>query len=343
MTLSNQNLVLDKMINDLFRSPKLYQPSEFWQNLNREHIDQIQSDGLQNFKRSVNSRYFNWGVLEIFHHQWKPFLHALSRGNICPITESSFDYKLHTISGMNFNSISAIIYRTYVSALYDYISELDSLNLLTKIHEPLFGNPFLISYKNRILSQDLCNSIHEFYSITKAINLKSNAHIAELGAGYGRLGYVFLSALNKSDYTVIDIPPALYIAQSYLSKVFPKKNIFTYRSFSNYSSIKNQYQKTSIKFLLPYQLEKLPQKSINLFLNVSSLHEMTRPQIDNYFSQINRLTEGYFYTKQWRRSQTKDNDHITEYEYPTPPHWKTIYHRRHPIQDMFFEALYKID
>jgi hypothetical protein len=78
-------------------------------------------------------------------------------------------------------------------------------------------------------------------------------------------------------------------------------------------------------------------------VTISSLHEMTRPQIDNYIEQADRLCRGRFYTKQWRVSQTSVNGHvIREDEYPIPASWRVVYQHQHPVQAKFFEALYDV-
>ncbi len=93
---------------------------------------------------------------------------------------------------------------------------------------------------------------------------------------------------------------------------------------------------------MAHQIEYLPNKSFDYTINISSLHEMTRLQIKKYIKQIDRVTKGYFYQKQWRKSRVSDNNYIREDEYPIPKKWKTIYHRRHPVQEWFFEALYQV-
>ena len=93
---------------------------------------------------------------------------------------------------------------------------------------------------------------------------------------------------------------------------------------------------------MAHQIEYLPDKYFDLTITVSSLHEMTLEQINNYIKHIDRLTHGYFYTKQWRRSRVRDNFYIKENEYAIPKKWQEIFKHRHPIQSMFFEALYKM-
>ena len=201
----------------------------------------------------------------------------------------------------------------------------------------------MVQYKNKLISQDLCNSIHEFYAIRQSGKFPKKMKIAELGAGYGRLAFIFLKVLPDSSYCIIDIPPALYISQKYLSTVFPGEKIFKFKPFKSYQQIKKEFESARIQFLMPHQIELLPKKQFGLFITVSSLHEMRRDQIRNYLKHINRLTKGYFYTKQWQQSHTVDNQNIKEHQYPVPGKWKAVLKNSpHPIQRMFNDAIYKI-
>lgn len=338
--------ILNEMFKELEKSPSIYQPSMFWILINKIHVEYLSNSGFDSFKRSVNNKYFNWGTLGIIVHQLSPILGEIIKGNLSPLISSRFkDYNLNAgKDARKFNFLTALLHRIYVASLYEYISKNDRLNILVKISEPLVGSPFVINYKGKLISQDLCNSIHEFYSLTQGINLPKKTRIAELGAGYGRVGYVLLNALPDSTYCVIDIPPALFIAQNYLTKLFPKDKIFKFRKFKSFKEIKKEFEQSRIQFIMPHQIELLPKKYFDLFINISSLHEMTRKQIGNYIRQINRLCKGYFYTKQWRMSRINDNQFIREDEYPIPKKWKILNRRsRHPIQKMFFDTLYKIN
>lgn len=284
-------------------------------------------------------RYFNWGILGIVRQQSSIVIRELIRGNLSPFLRGSL-INPKSDKGRNFNPANAFIYKVYLASLFDYLLRIDDLGLLHTINEPQIGNPFIIDYKGRQISQDLCSSIHEFYSIAKGAGTLKKAKIAELGAGYGRLAYLFLKANPRSSYCIIDIPPALYLSQEYLSVLFPNEKIFRFRPFQNYREVRDEFESSRIKFLMPHQIELLPDKIFDLTINISSLHEMTREQISNYLKQIERLNKGFFYSKQWQRSRTKDNSYIRQDEYPIPRKWKKVYHRPHPIQSMFFEALY---
>lgn len=333
---------LDEMLVEMQGVPETYIPSPYWEEINKKHIHHVKEYGIRYFKRFINKQYFDWEVGGILRHQISPFVSEILKGNIQPLWKSKFIDK--TVSWKPFYKyqfLSKIFYARYVAYLFDYVSRIDSLHLLKNLSEPRVGSPLLVQYKRRLISQDLCNSIYEFYSITKEIDVSDSYRIAEIGAGYGRLAYVFLKTIPQTRYCIIDVPPALFIAQEYLKIVFPKEKIFTFRHFQNYEEIQQEFEESRIQILMPHQIELLPRNLFDITLNISSLQEMSTIQIKNYFQQANRLTKGYFYTKQWKKSHTKDNNFITEEEYPIPRSWIKIYKKTHPIQRDFFEALYK--
>lgn len=348
MTAASQpttDAVLEQMMQAMKGASPLYTPSAFWDELAERHVDELDSDGFGNFKRTLNMKYFNWSVLGIVRHQLTPVLKRwASKPNLSPFSAQFEDYGSNRGSkAKSFNPASAAIYKVYVAMLADLVETTDRLGLLDKISEPEVGNPFVISHRGRRVSQDLCNSIHEFYSSTAAVDAtRPGFRIAELGAGYGRLGQVYLSALPNASYTIIDIPPALYVSQRYLTEVFPNEKVFKFREFKSFEEVRAEFESCRIRFLAAHQIELLPKDQFDLFVNISSLHEMTREQIENYLKQIDRLCRGNFYSKQWLVSRAKVNGFtLKNSEYPIPAKWTEIYHRQHPIQRMFFEALYR--
>jgi len=95
-------------------------------------------------------------------------------------------------------------------------------------------------------------------------------------------------------------------------------------------------------FLLPSQLELMPDKFFDLFINISSFHEMTRAQINLYYSIIERKA-AHLYTKQWLFWQNPDdNISAPAVIYPTRASWDLVAARRHPFHTDFFEAIFKI-
>jgi hypothetical protein len=66
-------------------------------------------------------------------------------------------------------------------------------------------------------------------------------------------------------------------------------------------------------------------------------------QIKEYFNLIDKLTKGYFYSKQWFISKNPvDGIVIKKNDYPVPSNWQELYSRPAKVQVYFFEAMYRI-
>jgi putative sugar O-methyltransferase len=319
-------------------APELYRPSPFWTDLSGAHVQEIQESGFEDLKRTVNTRYFNWRALGIVRHQ------MLGLGADWARHPSSEPLRAKFPDRAPFGPASAWIYKTFVAMYADLLRRSDPLDLVSRLHEPELGHPFIVKYRGQDLSQDLCNSIHELYSILgERPDPDQPRSVCEIGAGYGRLGFAFLEALPRTSYCIVDIPPALYLSQRYLTTLFPDDSAFRFRPFDRFEDVREEFEGARIRFLAASQIELLPERTFDYFVNISSLHEMTTAQIENYFRQMDRLCRGRVYTKQWRASRAKVNGAvIREHDYPVPPGWREIYHRRHPIQRMFFDALYEV-
>jgi putative sugar O-methyltransferase len=337
------------MTRSLEAGPEIYRPSKFWAALNRVHRAQLEQLGFDNFKRTVNTKYFNWRILGIVRHQLG-VVGAWFRRPDLEVFHARFPQPFYGPGGRiaSFNAPSAWIYKTFVAMYADSLAREDPLGLLRELEEPPIGNPFAVVHRGRSISQDLCNSIHELYSTFGRdggpIASGAPLEVAELGAGYGRLAYVIVAASSGVRYTVIDVPPALYLSQRYLTSVFSDLPAFRFRPWDDFDAIRAEYSAARLRFLLPHQAELLPDRSVDYFINVSQLHEMSRPQVERYFALMDRICRGRVYTKQWLVSRTPVNEVVfRDDDYPVPARWRTLYHRRHPVQHMFFEALYEVE
>ncbi len=220
----------------------------------------------------------------------------------------------------------------------------DPDELLELFREPLDGNPPSVFQGERLISRDLVNSFLEYLSVTNSdVDSSEIGTIMEVGSGYGRTAYVYLTLNPNTRYILVDIPPALYVCEKYLTDVFNDRKIFPFRSFERYEDIREECESADIVFLMPHQLELLPHKSVDLFINISSLHEMRMDQIRYYFNVMEQLTRKYFYTKQWKESAIPyENVVIRQRDYPVGENWRQIYARECKVQDQFVEALYDL-
>ena len=314
-------------------------PSQFWLELNKKNIDQLRQNGYENFKRTIALNYFTW-IIGFRDEQFCFLKRHLPKSTVVNCFLKSVFSKKYSL----FTRKRSIQYKFLTYLLYEYVLKKYSDAFFMDLQEPLEGNPPVVYAQNRPVSQDLLNSILENNSIIRSgINRSSINVILELGAGYGRNAFVFSKAMPNSRYIIVDIFPALYVSQRYLSNQFPDRKIFQFREFDSFLQVKKEFEESSLIFLLPHQLKLVPEKSVNLFINISSFQEMVKSQIDSYFQEVERLVNGYFYFKQWKESKIpSDNILIKESDYPVRKEWTKIFSRECEVQTRFFEALYKL-
>jgi putative sugar O-methyltransferase len=337
---------LRPMLDEMRAAPEIVQPSAFWEHFVEQHVAQLEEDGFAHFKQTVNRQYFQWlsvdpryDLLRVMARRWleKPQPKVVS---------ASLDRDLPGPDlGRAGNWAKRKVYATYVASLWEYVRRRDTLGLLDSLEEPELGDPVAIAYRGRKISEDLCNSVLELSTIYDGLGRRAPGPtgVIELGGGYGRIAWAFLKAFPGVRYVCVDIPPALAIAERYLTTLFPEAPAFGFRHFDRFEDVAEEWEAAQIAFLTPNQLEQMPPQRADVFVNVSSLHEMRPDQIAHYIGVIGRHTAGSFYTKQWKRSVNAYDDLVVKREdYPIPADWPVVFDRTHPVQRLFFEAMYRI-
>jgi putative sugar O-methyltransferase len=336
----SSNGPLEAMFKCFAQGDATYHPSKFWNHLNHRNVQQLETEGYQEFKQTLAQNYFTF-VVGPRHTHFRYLLRHTSPGSWPSIFRNAIYYSKRS----RLTRRQQLLLRTFTLMLWKLAERVDTQSLLQALDEPTEGHPFKIMFEGKLISQDLANSVLEYYSIHEHFKpaATDRVTICELGAGYGRNAYVFANTLPNCRYIIVDIPPALYVSQRYLSSVLPGKKVFPFRCFEDYSAVASEIERADIVFLLPHQAALLPQKSADLFINISSLHEMTPEQIRTYFTLIDRLTKGYFYSKQSLVSTNiYDELVIGRDDYPVPPTWQQLYLRPAAVQCTFFEAMYAV-
>lgn len=323
-------------------APEVVRPSAFWEAWNEQHLRLLSDDGFASFKRTINRNYFNWAPRSPLDAQFRVVAKdamrrgAISRGGTARLSDAA---EIDFLPG----GVRRRIHALFLALLWEYVHARDATGLLGRLEEPMLGRPIVVRYRGRQISQDLCNSVHEIGSMLEHRNGRPVDSVIELGGGYGRVAWAWLQAFPHTRYVVVDIPPALAVAQRYLTELFPTLRTFRFRSFDDPVAAASEIEAAQLSFLTPNQLAKLPGMCAGLFVNISSLHEMRPEQISFYMREIERHCVGAFYTKQWRSSHNRfDGVVIGRDDYPIPAGWRQIYSRDHAIQTGFFEALYEL-
>lgn len=339
--------IMSEMVEEINEAGHPFKPTEFWEDLNQKNLEQLNNHGLNNFKRTINQNYYNWLPQGFQDNQmvslasfWAKELSLLPL-NVKMKAPEFLDSAV--TENMFTNKDYADIYRLFVGFLWHYTVKSDHYGISEKLSEPALGNAIQIELEGRLISQDLANSIRERNTNYDFFDKnQSKTHlIAELGAGYGRLGHVFLSSTNCK-YYIFDIPPALLVSQWYLSNLMEEREVFKFRRFKNFDEVREDVEKADIGFFTPNQLELFPEGYFDSFISISSLHEMTASQVESYKKIICRKVQGTIYFKQWLRSHNPFSERQLEKdEYLLGGDWEVVLDRVDPVQNQFFEMLFR--
>jgi len=323
--------VLEKMNAEMINAPDLIQPSKFWQDLSQKHGRRLAASGIENFRRTLAKDYFTWMRILPWDSQIRFLIRNLPKREVGKAVFGAFKKHEHIglAESIAMNFLSRLLW-SYTKQEYPEITDLSECS---------FGNPPAVFDGKHLVSQDLANSLLEFHSYREGVK----GIICELGGGYGRNAYVTATQGDFASYTLVDIPPALGVAQAFIENAFPNAKIFRFRPFTSYLEVSDEIRDAKFVFLLPHQMSLLPTGSVDLFLNISSLHEMRRDQVNYYVSEIRRLTKigGHFYLKAWAVSNNVDEEvTICSQDYDLSG-FEEVYWRTPKVQTRFFETLQK--
>jgi putative sugar O-methyltransferase len=317
-------------------------PSKYWVELNKMNLAQLQQHGYENFKRTIALNYFTFARILPWDAQFRFLVRKLPLRAILICLKKALFARKHDYFS-SFNWIQSLLYNFLTLASWEFTRHAVSDASLLALREPEDGNPAaILDQSGALISQDLASSILEVSSM--GASFAPGSVVLELGAGYGRNAYALLAANPDIKYVIIDIPPALWVAENYLHRQFPDRRIFRYRDFANFEEIESEFRESDIAFFLSTQIAKLPAGLADLGINISSLHEMRPDQIAFYLSQFDRLLKngGLFYLKQWKRGAVLfENIVIRQEDYPIPASWLCEFSREAPLQTRFFEARYR--
>ena len=334
---SNENdldLDLKLMVNDLVLTNNFKNYSSYWNSLAKEHIKLLKEKGINNFKQTIEKHHY-WGEGTVISELLKPIYddeilisydpkELSKKHDFCELQESK-----------EYNKSNLI--------LLNYLIKNNYQKYLDKLSEDKFGNPIVFNYKNKQYSFALLNSILEIATLEKNINLDQFNSILEIGAGSGRTCSSLLKMRGNLNYTIVDIPPALFLCQSNLINTFENKKIFKYRNFKNFKDIKKEFISSDIRFLSPEQLTLIPNKFFDLSVAIDCLHEINKVQVEWYFSEFNRLSKNLFFKCQNNQWATFEKNKYSIDNYPVKNNWLKIIHEKCYIPNGYFNAIYKIN
>ena len=195
--------ITEKFIN----SDSYNHVSKYWHYLNIQNFKQIiLQEGIENYSTSVAKNYYTLKNVELDTIEIKTQL-----------------FKKHK----NLSYYESFFYNFLLILLYKNCEKTSSFKILEKLSDIAylgFGDPYL-NINNINITHDKINSCLDYDNIKKIKNFNNFKKILEIGAGSGRTSEAIITLNEKINYTICDIPPAIYISYNRLKKAFPTKRI----------------------------------------------------------------------------------------------------------------------
>jgi hypothetical protein len=164
----------------------------------------------------------------------------------------------------------------------------------------------------------LPSSMRMSYYAKRVSDLVSGS-VVEIGGGFGGLAFHLFRDLGfKASYINFDIPPANLVSKFFLMNVFPEKK------FLLYGENKAEYD---IAIMPHYAIRSCPPKSCDMVFNAHSLAEMGTEQMNEYMSQIDRISKKYFlhFNHDCQAfDKTRPRGELMDLNSLRPPGWKKV-------------------
>jgi hypothetical protein len=354
------NEIDEKVIGDIQAVTSDYQDSSrgdeslrFWQALGEKHASLVRESGFRNFKRTINFEYSQWGVTAYRDPKTVHLFKKLLGEKRLPIGGWRARFDRHDLDNIRwpdgidagtgqstgaatFGGVTRIRgYAAYCGLLWQYACAHDGLGCLSRVQEPALGNPLPIRYAGKLISQDLALSSLELNQIASRVPIERIRRVLEIGAGYGRLAFLFSSMFPDIEYSILDIPPALAISQHYLTSIFGPAAI------SRYDDTPDSHVRPRIRFMLPHRLAELPDGHFDLVINISSFDEMSTKDVDRYLRAFDRVGSGWAYL-QGHANSSKPGLRYGVNEFPYGKNWRQIYSGAHAVVPGFVEKIFQL-
>ncbi|MEO8260446.1 MAG: putative sugar O-methyltransferase [Acidobacteriota bacterium] len=345
---------IQRIIADHHRAVNDDRSLQFWKSLGEKHASLIKEAGFRNFKRTINFEYSQWGVTALRDPKTVNLLkkHLAERRWPTGMMRARFDgddlddirwpddidartgtsTRAATIGGRS--RIRG--YTAYCGLLWQYASSHDALGCLSKVEEPALGNPLPVRYAGRLISQDLALSSLELNYIAANVPMRRIRRVLEIGAGYGRLAFLFSSMFPDIEYSILDIPPALAISQHYLTSIFGAAATSDGLDDDGGSAARRR-----IRFMLPHRLAEIPDGHFDLVINISAFDEMSMTDVDGYLQALDRVGSGWGYF-QGHATSRKPGLRYGVDGFPYGKDWRQIDSRPHAVVPWFVEKIFQL-
>ena len=297
--------LLKIMLQDMISASPQYRPTSFWQKAVEEIVEDIQNNGIENFRSLTSALKFfvptySYPGYPINPQRYVGFYDAFA--SIGPHS-SKLDTRLKWL--LSGELLAQSDYRVYLSSMLDVPPYTDQAT------ESDVGNPVeQFNFNGKNFSRSFLNYLLGINFFKKVCKPGVIRNVLEIGGGYGTLGEILTSdSRNDSFYINVDIPPTSFISTYYLEQVLGHTHVGNYEKLKTFSTLNiNELRKNYKAIVLcPWQLP-IVAGQIDLFVNYISFQEMEPDVVANYLDHVQRLCPRYILLRNLREGKQVAKD-----------------------------------
>ena len=169
--------------------------------------------------------------------------------------------------------------------------------------------------------------LYYFWQISRTADvlLKTDTPvIAEIGSGYGGLISKAKKRYPKARFILFDLPEPATVQAYYIQNTYPNSKILYLKDLLERGD-KVFDEEFDFMILPGWMIDKVPDKYIDLIINMRSMMEMSLPIIDFYFTHIHRVVkENGLFGCFNRYVKTYEDGDIKIKDYPFNEFWAPI-------------------
>jgi putative sugar O-methyltransferase len=309
--IQNEIGLLHGMLEDMKRAPPIYQPGNYWLFYIEKIARQIENSDLNHFRTDVlgpgSMASFGGGRdLEGIKYSWHlyPFHQVFKKFDTSPIVQAynrciDHLFEIHPFFGhLAFRGALARDYfQDTITARQDaawmVANAHDTKNILHQIEDSHEGTPIGFQRQGRFYTVRFLDEAMQVFFLQDYIDVGKLQTVVELGSGIGLKASTYLKLNDDLTYILVDIPPALYVAQQYLSAVH--EGVLPYHKVKKELERGMNIRDYRVICIAPWMLDSLKQLHCDLFINVASFQEMEPWLVENYISHIKRFRSQWVY------------------------------------------------
>lgn len=303
--IQDDQALLELMMAGLKGADEIYRPTPYWAYYEARLVEELKRSGLKNFRSRKDSWGGAFGSVEVLPPAfrvnldavrllsnkytrripgWRDFLGTVSNG-VTKLIEKlphglAFDMSLLDVQLLTFEYVKAQALAAGARSPAD-------------IGTALAGNPgdvFMVDGKP--YTMQFLKFYWRYAFAAQWVDFANAKVIVELGSGMGSQAEIFHKLYPDATILLFDLPPQLYVAERYLSTIFPGA-VVPYRDAHQRKTL-DALEPGKIYMFGNWQFPMVADIPVDLFWNARSLGETEPHVVANYLSFVTKNTRDVY-------------------------------------------------